>query len=145
MKGFELVAEGVVDPSWIDANGHMNVMWYTALFDQGCDGLLRAVGITPETIAAGSTTVVAARLLTSHRRELREGDAWQLWSALCRADPAGLVFVHRLTTGGAAAATCEIHSHAFSPVTRRAASLPDEVVERAQRFLVPGMTPALQL
>ena len=48
-EGYELTREGRVDAAWIDGNGHMNVMWYTALFDAGCDALLRRVGITPDT------------------------------------------------------------------------------------------------
>jgi acyl-CoA thioesterase FadM len=139
MKGFELTREGEVDPSWIDGNGHMNVMWYTALFDAGCDALLRRVGITPETIAAGAPTVVAARIMTAHRRELRRGDTWQLWSGLSRAEPTGLGFVHRLVSGGVTCATCEIQSQAFCPLDRRATALGADVVARARELLVPGL------
>src|SRR5688572_14215077 len=113
MKGFVLTREGVVEPAWIDANGHMNVMWYTALFDQGCDSLLRRVGISPESIAAGAPTLVAARLLTAHRRELLAGAAWQLWSGLSRVEPGGFCFVHRLVAGTVTHASCDIQSHAF--------------------------------
>ena len=143
MKGFAVTREGRVDPAWIDGNGHMNVMWYTALFDAGCDALLRRVGITPETIAAGAPTVVAARIMTAHRRELRLGDAWQLWSGLSRVEPAGLGFVHRLVSGGVTCATCEIQAQAFCPVTRRATSLGGDVMARARGFLVPGLTPTV--
>ena len=140
MKGYELTREGHVDPAWIDNNGHMNVMWYTALFDAGCDALLRRVGITPETIAGGAPTVVAARIMTAHRRELRLGDAWQLWSGLSRVEPSGLGFVHRLVSDGITCASCEIQSQAFCPVDRRATTLGTEVMARARDFLVPGLT-----
>jgi acyl-CoA thioesterase FadM len=140
MKGYELTREGHVDPTWIDGNGHMNVMWYTALFDAGCDVLLRRVGITPDTITAGDPTVVAARIMTAHRRELRLGDTWQLWSGLSRVEPAGLSFVHRLVSAGVTCATCEIQSQAFCPVERRATALGAGVMARARDFLVPGLT-----
>lgn len=142
MKGYELTGQGHVNPAWIDSNGHMNVMWYTALFDAGCDALLRRVGITPETIAAGEPTVVAARITTAHRRELRLGEAWQLWTGLSRVESTGLSFVHRLVSSGVTCATCEIRSQAFCPVARRATSLGTDVVARARGFLVPGLTEA---
>jgi len=142
VKGYELTGEGHVDAAWIDASGHMNIMWYTALFDAGCDSLLRHAGVTPETIAAGKPTVVAARILTAHRRELRLGDAWQLWSGLSRVAPAGISFVHRLVSGGVTCATCEIQSQAFCPVERRATVLGPDVIARARPYLIPGLTGA---
>jgi acyl-CoA thioesterase FadM len=143
VKGYELTGEGQVDAGWIDATGHMNIMWYTGLFDAGCDSLLRRVGITPETIAAGEPTVVAARILTAHRRELRLGDSWQLWSGLSRVEPSGLSFVHRLVSSGVTCATCEIHSQAFCPTARGATVLGLEVIARARALLVPGLTATL--
>jgi acyl-CoA thioesterase FadM len=142
MKGFVLTGEGVVQPSWIDANGHMNVMWYTALFDQGCDSLLRRVGISPETIAAGQPTLVAARLLTAHRRELFADAVWQLWSGFSRVEPAGVCFTHRLVAGTTTHASCDIQSYAFCPVTRRPTTLGEAVLLRAQALLVPGLRDA---
>lgn len=139
MKGFQLTGEGHVEPAWIDANGHMNVMWYTALFDAGCENLLARLGITADTIATGATTVVAARLLTAHRRELRVGDAWTLWSGLSRVDASGVSFVHRLTSGGTTCATCDIQSQAFCPRDRRASTLSPDLIARAQTLLVPGL------
>ena len=139
MKGFVLTREGVVEPSWIDANGHMNVMWYTQVFDSGCDVLLRRVGIDPETIKAGKPTVVAARIQIAHRKELLAGERWELWSGFTRAEPAGVSFTHRLVSGGVTRATCDIQSHAFCPKERSTAKLADGIVEAARQLLVPGL------
>jgi len=51
------VADGVVKPEWIDANGHMNVAYYVLAFDLAVDALWEAFGITAEYIkrSYGST------------------------------------------------------------------------------------------
>ena len=139
MTGFVLTAEGAVPETWIDANGHMNIMWYTALFDQGCEALLARLGITEASVRAGAITVVAARISTTHRRELMRGETWQLWSGLLRATPSALTFTHRLVSGGMIRAVCHIQSHAFDPVSRGRSVLPDTVVAQAGTLIIPGM------
>ena len=37
--------EGAVLPEWIDANDHMNLAYYTVLFDYATDALFDAIGI----------------------------------------------------------------------------------------------------
>src|SRR5215470_8734704 len=37
--------EGVVLPQWIDVNGHMNLAYYTVLFDYATDMLFEAIDI----------------------------------------------------------------------------------------------------
>ena len=139
MTGFVLTAEGTVPPAWIDANGHMNIMWYTSLFDQGCEVLLARLGITLASVRAGGITAVAARISTTHRRELMLGEAWQLWSGLLGANASALTFTHRLVSGGMIRAVCHIQSHAFDPETRGRSVLPEALVEQARTLVVPGL------
>ena len=139
MTGFVLTAEGRVPQSWIDANGHMNIMWYTSVFDRGCEVLLARLGITDDSVRAGGLTVVAARIATTHRRELMCDEAWQLWSGLLAATPSTLTFTHRLVSGGVIRALCHIQSHAFDPVSRGRAVLPEAMVAEAGALIVPGM------
>lgn len=58
-----------VEPGWIDYNGHMNVAYYTALFDQAFDEALQLLG-------AGLDYVKRERhsyfTVESHARHLRE-------------------------------------------------------------------------
>jgi len=139
MSGFVLTAEGRVSDTWIDANGHMNIMWYTSLFDRGCEVVLERLGITPASVRNGGLTLVAARLVTTHRRELMRDEAWQLWSGLLAATPFTVTFTHRLVADGVIRAVCHIQSHAFDPVSRTRAALPATLVEQAGTLLVPGM------
>ena len=139
MTGFVLTAEGQVPEAWIDANEHMNIMWYTSLFDRGCEVLLAQLGITEASVRRGGITVVAARIATTHRRELLCGEAWQLWSGLLSATPSALTFTHRLMAGGMIRAVCHIQSHAFDPNSRGRSALPDVLVTKARGLIVPGM------
>ena len=68
------VAEGVVKPEWIDANGHMNVAYYVLAFDLGVDALWESFGITTEYIehSYGSTFAVESHI--TYQQELMEGD-----------------------------------------------------------------------
>jgi acyl-CoA thioester hydrolase len=139
VTGFVLTAEGAVPETWIDANGHMNIQWYTAVFDQGCEVLLARVGMTPASVRAGGTTVVAARIATTHRREVMLGETWQLWSGLLDATASSLTFTHRFVAGGVIRAVCHIQSHAFDPQSRGRAELPDAMVTAARLLIVPGV------
>jgi acyl-CoA thioester hydrolase len=70
------VAEGVVKPEWIDANGHMNVAYYVLAFDLGVDALWEEFGITAEYMekSYGSTFAVESHI--SYQQELMEGDPY---------------------------------------------------------------------
>lgn len=139
MTGFVLTAEGYVPESWIDSNGHMNIMWYTSLFDRGCEVLLAHLGITDDSVRSGGVTVVAARIVTTHRQELVCEEGWRLWSGLLAATPTSLTFTHRLVSGNTIRAACNIQSHAFDPVLRRRTVLPEIIVTKAGALIVPGM------
>lgn len=143
MMGFTLTQEGRVLPEWIDVNGHMNVMWYTKVFDAGSDAILRRIGISPETVGTGGTTVVAGRMYVAHRKELLLGEDWRLWSGFSKVEPRGLTFTHRLASGTAIRAICEIQANAFCPKSRQPASLDAALLKRARAFIVPGVADLL--
>lgn len=80
------VADGVVKPEWIDANGHMNVAYYVLAFDLGVDALWGDFGITMEYIesSAGSTFAVESHI--TYQRELMAGDRYFVTSQLLAYD-----------------------------------------------------------
>lgn len=139
MKGFRKTFQGIVDPAWIDQNNHMNVMWYTWVFDRGCESLLREIGISQDTLRKGEPTVVAGRLYVAHRRELMPGEAFELWSGLVRVKAEFLTFTHRLVSQGQIRAVCDIRSNAFCPLRRMKTELSQERLELAKALMVPGL------
>lgn len=80
MTGDELagarIAEGVVKPEWIDANGHMNVAYYVLAFDLAVDALWEGFGITSEYIANSYGSTFAVESHITFQRELMEGDPY---------------------------------------------------------------------
>lgn len=140
MKGFVLLLEGDVKPEWIDESGHMNVMWYTYLFDRANSLLQDKVGLHSDAVAKGSPALAAGRIYTAHRRELLQGEQWQLWSGITHIDVHGITFSHRMVSQSQIRATCDISANAFDLKTRRKTVLPEVVVELGKRLLVPGLT-----
>jgi carnitine 3-dehydrogenase len=60
--------EAVVDPSWVDYNGHMTEARYLHVFAEATDALLRHVGIDAAYLAGGHS----AYTVETHLRHLRE-------------------------------------------------------------------------
>lgn len=136
MRGFLLSGSGTVLSDWIDRNGHMNVTAYMALFDRGTDLLLESCGIGS---LSADLTMVAARIMIDHRKELLEGEHWELWSGLVRVQPTYLTITHRLRNDVSVRAVCDIRGSPFSMRTRAAVALDESLVNALQEKLVPSL------
>lgn len=134
MKDFVLTGEGIVGPSWIDDNDHMNMMWYTHLVDLATRQLLKAAEISED-----AHRFVAARVTMAHRRELRLGASWSTWSGLVSVSENSLTCVHKITSAGVVAARGEITVVPFNEHARGSIALTGDMVARASRFLVDGL------
>lgn len=62
-----------VKPEWIDFNGHLNMAYYSVLFDQSVDEVYGQLGFGPEYQKTGCTTYVA-EFHICYLRELHAGD-----------------------------------------------------------------------
>ena len=139
MKGYELTGQGVVPEEWIDINGHMNVAHYMSLFDKGTFCLLEHFSINQTSVAEGKPTVVASRVYVAHRKELCLGEQWQLWSGLVSIEAGSLTITHRLCSGVATHAVCDIMGQVISPLTRSKGVLSETQIEQAQRYKISGL------
>jgi len=63
-----------VEPGWIDFNGHMNMGYYTVLFDRCADEAFAEMGFGPDYIAARNHTTFTAEFHTRYLREVKLGD-----------------------------------------------------------------------
>lgn len=70
------VADGVVRPEWIDANGHMNVAYYVLAFDLGVDSLWEEFGITTDYIEQESGSTFAVESHITYQEELVVDDPY---------------------------------------------------------------------
>ena len=73
MTGFTLTREGVVEPAWIDANGHMNVMWYVSKFDEALWSLFLAIGVAPSYLRSEARGMAALQQTIQYHRKLLAG------------------------------------------------------------------------
>ncbi len=62
-----------VRPEWIDFNGHLNMAYYSVLFDKAVDQIYPALGFGPDYQKTGFTTYIA-EFHICYLRELHEGD-----------------------------------------------------------------------
>ena len=71
-----LVYDGFsVLPEYIDPNGHMNIGYYSVLFDKALDLPWHLLGLGFEGIKARGNTSFALESHVTYQRELHEGDA----------------------------------------------------------------------
>lgn len=63
-----------VQPDWIDYNGHMNMAYYTVLFDRCADQVYPLMGFGPEYAQARKLTTYTAEFHVCYVRELHLDD-----------------------------------------------------------------------
>ena len=63
-----------VRPEWIDYNGHLNMAYYTVLFDTSVDEIYEEIGFGPDYAKNHGHTTYTAEFHICYVRELHEGD-----------------------------------------------------------------------
>jgi acyl-CoA thioester hydrolase len=123
--------EGVL-PEWIDANDHMNLAYYTVLFDYATDALFDAIGIGREYKNSSNKGTFVVETHNSYERELLVGDRVRVSTQILAVDAKRLHLAHEMfmITGGRRAATQELMFLHVDLATRRVAPFPDGVRER---------------
>lgn len=127
----------VVPGAWADSNGHMNMRWYVALFDDAGDELHERVGLTPEFHRRGQTGTVDLEHHTHFLNEVMPGDSVAVYSRLVARSPKRLHYLMFLVneTKGKLAAIFEC-MNAFADLTvRRTAPFPPEIVTKIDAWL----------
>jgi acyl-CoA thioester hydrolase len=97
---------GEVLPEWIDLNGHMNLAYYTVLFDYATDLLFEAIGIGREYKDATGHGTFVVETHNLYENELLVGERVRVASQLLAADGKRLHLAHEMfrhTDGGRAA------------------------------------------
>lgn len=64
-----------VKPEWIDYNGHLNMAYYSVLFDNGVDQVWDQFGLGLDYMNTRGMTTFLAEFHIQYVRELHEGDA----------------------------------------------------------------------
>lgn len=122
----------VVQPEWIDNNGHMNVGYYLLAFDNAAAEFFPWLGLTQQVRAQYHSSSFALESHLSFLRELRLGDPIRFESRLLGFDHKRFHFYQEMfheTEGYRAAAYESISSH-MDMRTRRTAPMPEVLTRR---------------
>lgn len=117
----------------------MNIAYYMALFDRGTELLTEPLLDRVSADHGKSMTVVAGRVFIEYKKELFEGDVWQLFGGFSRIDSGGMTMTMRLICRNALRARCDIQGSYTSLKTRRRLALDDGVLVGLEGFLIDGL------
>ena len=92
------IHEAVVDPSWVDYNGHMTEARYLHVFADTTDELLRHIGLD-QTYLDGGHSAYTVETHLRHLREVGEGEPVQVVTQVLGADEKRLHLFHTLLHG----------------------------------------------
>ncbi len=119
-----------VEEAWIDYNGHLNMAYYTVLFDRAGDQAWDVLGLGPAYARERKHTTYAAEAHVCYLRELHLGDTVRCTVQLIEHDEKRLrIFQEMYHADGWVAATCEtltLHVDMSGP---RVAPFPPDILE----------------
>jgi acyl-CoA thioester hydrolase len=128
--------EGEVLPEWIDYNGHMNLAYYTVLFDQATDLLFDVLGLGLDYRRDTQMGTFVAETHNRYERELLVGARVRVATQIVAADEKRLYLAHEMfaqdvgPNGGQRAATQELMFLHVDLVARRVCPFPGDLRRR---------------
>ncbi len=125
-------APHVVQPEWIDYNGHMNVGYYHVVFDIAVTPFFDFLGLDPEFRAQNGSTTFALEAHENFLREVKVGDPLRFEARLIDFDAKRIHYYHEMfhATEGYLSASIECLSSHVSVATRRTAPMPEALLAR---------------
>ncbi len=126
-----------VPSAWGDSNGHMNMRWYTALFDDAGDELHERCGLTPEFHREHRSGTVDLEHHTHFLNEVMPGDTVAIYSRLVERSAKRLHYLMFLAneTRGKLAAIFECMNAFLDLEVRRTAPFPPEIAAKIDAWL----------
>ena len=123
---------GAVLPEWIDYNGHMNLAYYTVLFDYATDLLFDAFGLGLDYREKTQHGTFVAETHNRYERELLVGARVRVTTQLLAVDDKRLHLAHEMFAeeGGGRAATQELLFLHVNLAARRVSPFPADLRRR---------------
>ena len=124
--------EGEVLREWIDANDHMNLAYYTVLFDYATDALFDAIGIGRQYKDSTGNGTFVVETHNLYERELLLFDRVRVSTQILGMDGKRLHLAHEMfmVANGQRAATQELMYLHVNLSTRRVVPFPNGILER---------------
>lgn len=137
-----------LEASWIDYNGHLNMAYYSVLFDRGVDHVYDLLGIGAEYVRSEAGSCFTMEVHLNYLNELTLNDQVSVTLQLIDYDAKRLHFFQTMTnrsTGDLAATSEQLALH-VDMISRKSAPFPEPILDRiaglydAHRHLPrPGM------
>jgi len=129
--------QATIPEDYLDAMGHMNVMWYIHLFDNATWGFIPRFGMSSEYFQSTRSAAFALEQHVRHLDEVHSGDNVTIYSRALGRSIKRLHFMHFMVKADAeiAAATVEIVASHADRITRRTSPLPDSIAARFDNIL----------
>jgi acyl-CoA thioester hydrolase len=123
-----------VPDTYRDENGHMNVRWYLAIFDEAGYTLHARLGLTPEFHQAGATGTMDLENHTNFLHEVLAGDRIAIFARLVARSPKRVQYLMFMVneTRGNLAALFECVNAFTDLKLRKTAPFPQEVAAQIQ-------------
>src|SRR5437588_3623050 len=124
--------EGEVLPEWIDYNGHMNLAYYTVLFDQATDLLFDELGLGLDYRRDRLLGTFVAETHNRYEHELLVGARVRIATQILAIDDKRLYVGHEMfaLAGGHRCATQELMFLHVDLAARRVSPFPDDLRQR---------------
>ena len=121
----------IVLPEWIDGNGHMNVAYYSLVFDRALDSFFDTIGIGWDYTKAGAGSSFVLEAHVSFLKEVKKGDPLRVTFQLLEHDDKRIHYFEEMyhATEGFLAATSEQIAIHIDMKTRRSSEFPAQVRE----------------
>ena len=123
-----------VPPEYIDPNGHMNVGYYSVLFDKALDLPFAALGLGFAGIKASGRSTFSLETHVTYQREVREGDPLDFTFRLLDVDHKRMHYFMTMLHARERwlAATSEAIAICIDMATRRSTTWPDDQLVRLE-------------
>ena len=137
LKHLPITCEATIPESYLDAMGHMNVMWYTHLFSRASCGLFKLVGMDEAYFRDHNAGSFALAQFFRYRKEIRVGERIVLRSRVVARSDKQFHLVHFMTkepqhvlaaTGEFLAAHIDMNTRRTSPFHRQIAQNLDRLI-----------------
>ena len=114
-------------PEWLDYNGHMNVAWYTLIFDHGSDEFLTAIGLGLGYRNRTGKSTFAVEAHVTHHKEVGVDEEVLVTTQLLDYDAKRLHYFHVMSRAadGQKLATLEQLSLHVNLATRKVEPIPE--------------------
>ena len=130
--------ELVVQPEWIDYNGHMNMAYYSLVFDKSLDHVFARIGLDEGYLHESQGSSFTLEVHVTYLREVKLGDPLRVTFQLLDVDSKRMHYFEQMyhAREGYLAATSEQISLHVDMNTRRAAPYPASIQTQLDALLV---------